>query len=127
MLRRVSARPQTSELDRMNMQHCRDVSIECHKICAETANYCLEAGGDLAQSAHVRVLLDCAQVCQTSADLLIRVSDLQVMTCQVCADVCERCASVCDAFPDDAQMQACADTCRACAATCRDMTRAEAA
>ena len=67
------------------------------------------------------MLLDCAEICQTSANFMLRMSDLHGLTCGVCAEVCERCAEDCERFVDDIMMQACAQACRHCAASCREM------
>ena len=112
-----SAGQQMSEEMRQCIQACSD----CHRICMETVNYCLQQGGTHAEAAHIRLLLDCAEICRTSADFMIRGSDLHGRTCAVCAEVCERCAEDCERFGDDAQMKACAETCRRCAESCRRM------
>jgi hypothetical protein len=66
-------------------------------------------------------MMDCAAICQTSADFMLRGSPLHTLTCGVCAEVCERCAASCEKFPEDAMMQQCAETCQSCAASCREM------
>ncbi len=103
------------------MQKCIDNCLDCHSVCTETVNYCLQKGGPHAEPNHIRLLLDCAEICQTSADFMLRGSDLHHETCGVCADVCEQCAADCDHFGDDKVMKACADTCRKCAQSCRQM------
>jgi hypothetical protein len=99
------------------IQHCTD----CHNICLETMAYCLQLGGRHAQAPHLRLLLDCAEICQTSANFMLRRSDLHGRTCAICAEICERCAQDCAQFGDDSQMQACAEVCSSCAASCRRM------
>lgn len=79
-----------------------------------------------SEPAHIRLMLDCAEICQTSANFMLRGSDLHASTCGVCAQVCEQCATDCDRMGDDAQMKACADMCRRCAETCRQMSMAMA-
>jgi hypothetical protein len=103
------------------MRDCIRNCTECHNICLETAAYCLQMGGKHAEAAHVRLLLDCAEICQTSANFMLRGSDLHGRTCAVCAEVCERCGQDCDQFGDDAQMRACAELCYHCAESCRQL------
>jgi hypothetical protein len=105
----------------MDMNTCIADCTACHRICMETMAYGLGKGGRYAEAAHIRLLLDCAEICQTSADFMIRGSDLHKATCRVCAEVCARCAESCAAFTGDAQMQRCAETCRRCAECCRQM------
>jgi hypothetical protein len=104
------------------MLQCMRECLNCHAICLRTAMHCLEQGGKHAEAAHIRLLLDCADICQTSANFLMRGSDLHPRTCAVCAEVCRRCAEECGRFGEDAQMKACADTCHACAESCRRMS-----
>jgi hypothetical protein len=103
-----------------SIRECTD----CHRICTETITYCLQQGGPHAEAAHIRLLLDCAEICQTSANFMLRGSDLHGRTCGVCAEVCARCAQDCERFSDDVQMRRCAQTCRSCAESCRSMARA---
>lgn len=103
------------------MQECIDNCLTCHSTCVEATNHCLQMGGPHAEPTHIRLLMDCAQVCQTSADFMLRMSDLHPETCGVCADVCERCAIDCERFGDDETMKACAQVCRKCAESCRSM------
>lgn len=72
-------------------------------------------------SSHLALMLDCVEICQTSANFMLRNSALHRRTCGVCAEICDMCAMDCQRFADDAQMQACADACRRCAASCREM------
>lgn len=106
------------------VQQCIDNCLECHSICMETITYCLEKGGKHAEANHIRLLQDCAQICQTSADFMIRVSDIHPQTCGVCAEVCERCAKSCEQFEGDAVMRRCAEMCHRCADSCRKMSMA---
>jgi hypothetical protein len=103
------------------MRRCIEECTTCHEVCLATVAHCLEAGGEHAEAAHVRLLLDCAQICVTSADFMLRGSELHGETCGACAVVCERCAESCERFADDEVMSACADVCRRCAESCRRM------
>lgn len=103
------------------MEQCIKLCEECHHTCLETITYCLGQGGKHAEAAHIGLLLDCAAICHTSTDFMLRSSPLHGRICAVCAEVCDRCAQDCDQFGDDPQMKACADTCRRCADSCRRM------
>ena len=103
------------------MQQCIKDCEDCHHICIETVAYCLQTGGRHAEASHIGLLLDCAAICHTSADFMLRGSALHGRICAVCAEVCDRCAQSCDQFGDDAQMKACGDACRRCAESCRRM------
>jgi hypothetical protein len=80
-------------------------------------------GGKHAAADHIRTLMDCAQICETSADFMVRGSDLHAHTCAACAAVCEACAVSCERL-GGAEMKRCAEECRRCADSCRAMSQA---
>jgi hypothetical protein len=106
------------------MQECLELCTFCHDACLDTVNYCLTTGGRHAEANQIRLLLDCAEICQTAANYMLRGSDLHTLTCATCAEVCQRCADACATFGDDEQMKMCEDACRACAESCRKMAQA---
>jgi hypothetical protein len=84
-------------------------------------NHCLEMGGKHVEPKHVKLMTDCIEICQTSADFMTRGSKLHESVCAACADVCEACAVSCDAIGGD-EMKHCAELCRKCAKSCREMS-----
>lgn len=104
-----------------DMEGCIEACTNCHHVCTETLSHCLETGGEHTEAAHVRLLLDCAAICQTSADFMLRGSEFHPHVCGVCAEICDRCATDCERFSDDSEMQRCAQACRRCAESCRRM------
>jgi hypothetical protein len=101
------------------MQSCIDKCLECHSVCLSMAmNHCLEAGGKHLEPDHFRLMIACAEICQTSANFMLIGSDLHKRVCAVCAEVCEACAKSCEEIGN---MQECVDACRACAESCRQM------
>lgn len=105
------------------MQQCIRDCLDCYSSCLQTVTHCLGLGGRHAEQAHIRLLLDCAEICQTSAGFMSRGSDIHQRICGVCAEICQRCADDCERFTDDAQMKACAEVCRRCAGSCRQMAK----
>jgi hypothetical protein len=106
---------------REQLQQCIKECLNCHSACLAMVTYCLQKGGTHAEQNHIRLLLDCAEICQTSENFMLRVSPFHKRTCGICAEICIQCAQDCARFGDDAQMQACADTCRRCAESCQQM------
>ena len=102
-------------------RECIEECRNCHDVCLSTAAYCLEQGGRYAEAGQLTRLLDCAELCQTSANFMLRGSDEHRRTCAACATVCQRCAEECAEFTNDSAMQECADTCRRCADACERM------
>lgn len=119
---------QDLSLNQLNdeMLQCIQNCLDCHSICLNTITYCLQQGGHHAEPNHIRLMMDCAESCQTSANFMLRNSDLHSRFCGACADVCNRCAQDCDRMGDDIQMKACAEMCRHCAESCRRMAMAHA-
>ena len=106
---------------------CIELCQDCHKACQETLMYCLQQGGRHAQANHVRLMLDCSEICQTAMNFMQRGSDLHVHACAACAEVCRRCAEDCQRMSDadnDNRMAACAEMCRRCAESCQRMAHA---
>ena len=94
-----------------------DACIACYRSCTETVRHCLERGGDHVALAPMTLLLDCAEHCRTSADLMLRGSPQHHLTCGVCAELCDLCAVHCDRLGHTV----CAQACRTCAQTCHAM------
>ncbi len=106
------------------MQECIQNCLDCHNVCLQEAmNHCLEAGGKHTEPAHFRLMMNCAEICQTSANFMLSGSDLHTLTCGVCAEVCERCADDCERV---GEMDECVQTCRRCAASYWKMAGAAA-
>jgi hypothetical protein len=103
------------------VRQCIDECVRCHEVCLSTIPYCLEQGGEHATESHIVLLQDCAAICQTSTDFMLRGSDEQERICAACAAICRRCANECDRHADDDVMRACAEACRRCAEACERM------
>ena len=103
------------------VHQCINECLNCHNVCLNTITYCLEQGGGHAEAGHIRLLLDCADICQTSADFMLRGSPRHTRTCGVCAEICALCAEECERYQDDAHMQNCAQACLRCAESCGQM------
>lgn len=109
-----------------SMRACIDECQTCHALCLECASHCLSLGGKLAGYEHQTLLQDCADICRTAADFMLRGSALHRETCRACAEVCDRCAASCESMGGDAMMKKCAEACRRCAESCRQMAGAAA-
>lgn len=109
-----------------DMDRCIEACLNCHEVCLESIPHCLDLGGAHARPAHISTLMDCAEICRTDADFMMRGSAFHQEICSACAWVCEACAKSCDALAAERQMQLCADQCRRCADLCREMAKARA-
>ena len=68
------------------MRECIQNCLDCHAICLETAIQCLTIGGKHASVEHQRILQDCAQICVTCADFMLRGSTHQLRVCGDCGE-----------------------------------------
>ena len=73
-----------------DMKACIDECRASHQVCVETARYCLDTGSAHVASAHLRLLIDCAEVCQATANAMLRDSVVHKTLCSACADICNR-------------------------------------
>lgn len=109
----------THSMDHKALEPCIEACNLCHAKCLHTAMvHCLNTGGKHVKAEHFRLMLNCAEVCQTSANLMLSGSAFHMKFCELCADICEACAKSCEAI---GQMEDCVKTCRACAESCRKM------
>jgi cob(I)alamin adenosyltransferase len=103
------------------IQECIEECSTCHHVCLLTSAYCLSQGGKHVEPTHLALLADCADICQTTANLLLRGSDQHATACAACEAICRACERSCAAFSDDSNMRECADACRRCADACEKL------
>jgi hypothetical protein len=118
--------PRTTKQMLEHFSECLENCLACYRVCTETMSHGWQLGGHYAEAAHLRLLADCADICQTSANFLMRGSERHSSVCAVCAEVCLRCAEQCERFADDEWMKVCAAACRRCAESCQLMTAMQA-
>src|SRR3954447_26737858 len=105
-----------------DMQSCIDACDYCHRMCLQSAmNHCLETGGEHVEPTHFRLMMNCAEICQTSANFMLSDSNYHAQVCGVCAEICDACAESCDQLEG---IEDCAEACRECAKHCRNMSGA---
>lgn len=101
------------------MQACIEACSHCHQVCLQTAmNHCLETGGKHVEADHFRLMMNCAEICQTSANFQLSSSHFQQRLCEVC----EACAADCEKIGG---MDECVKACKKCAESCRKMASAQ--
>ena len=88
------------------IRQCIDECVRCNEVCLSTIPYCLEQGGQHAEEAHIVLLQDCATICRTNADFMLRGSDEHERICEATAAICRRCANECDPDRSSASMRA---------------------
>jgi hypothetical protein len=102
------------------MELAIEACSQCHRVCLETMRVALTMGGKYAAAEFVELLNDCAQICQTSADFMIRGSGYHRIICGACAEICRACEQSCRRLGGE-EMNACAEVCARCAESCTRM------
>ncbi len=103
------------------VQQCIDACQKCHDICLQTAlTHSLRAGGKHAAEEHLRLMINCSEICQTSANFMLSGSSLHGAVCAACAEICDACGKSCEQVGD---LDECLQACRQCAASCEDMAK----
>ena len=101
------------------MQQCLNNCLACYRLCTATAAHVMHGQSARSEAAHLVSLLDCAQICSTHADFMLRRSPHTMLLASECEMICTACATQCEAHHDqDGIMLACAEACRKCAASC---------
>lgn len=101
------------------MQDCIEACLDCYRTCQQMAlTHCLQQGGKHVEPEHFRLMLDCAEICRTSAHLMLNNSPFHTATCGTCAEVCRACAESCEKLDG---MEDCAKVCEQCAQSCERM------
>ena len=101
------------------MRSCIEDCQACAAVCLSDAiQHCLAKGGRHTEPEHFKLMLDCAEFCQTAANFMARGSDHVAHVCRECAEICRACADSCEALGDMAE---CVEACRRCAESCEKM------
>ncbi len=99
-------------------QRCIDACLHCFQVCAREAMvHCLDAGGKHTEPAHFRTMLACAEMCRTTATIMLMQVENHDPVCTACEQLCLQCAKSCDGIPE---MRECAAHCRSCADACHE-------
>lgn len=106
-----------------DMQECIEECLNCHAVCTMTLQHCIASGGEITEVNLVGLLLDCAELCQTSANYMLRGSPYHVITCAAAAELCRACEEACRGVSNDEQLTHCADVCAGCAEACDRMAQ----
>jgi hypothetical protein len=110
------------------MQQCIELCRDCHAMCMQTIAHGLKLGGRHAVPDHIRLLMDCAQMCTTTVDYMLRGSSFHDRVCRLCSDLCAQCGQDCvKVAGDDQLIKRCIEVCRQCAESCERMASEVAA
>lgn len=111
----------TTQVSPAELERCAHACHECQDVCLATLTHCLRRGGRHAEFEHIRMMLDCIDICTSTHALLHRHSHLHEQACRLCAVACVHCGEDCERIADDPRMQRCVEACYRCADVCERM------
>ena len=92
-------------------------------VCSETLRFSLDGRDELSLPSHLRHLVDCGEILQTTQNAMLRGSELSLMLAAVCMEACEKLASSCRTMNGaDPQLAACVEACEETAEACRALS-----
>lgn len=94
-----------------------DILAECTKACYNCFIKCLEEKDTPIMAACIKINVDCAQICQTTAAFISRGSEDSKSLMKICVEICKKCNEICSKHNPD-HCQQCADACYKCAIAC---------
>jgi len=101
------------------IEKCLRCCITCWKMHEETTSV---IDIERFRSLHLH-LVECAEICRTTASFLRWNSAFCKAACALCAETCERCAWECARIPGDEQARRVLEACEQCAGACRVLTQ----
>jgi hypothetical protein len=124
-----SSSPNRIAPDSRAIEACIEACAECERACAACADACLGAPDPGPLRKCIRLNLDCADICNTSARVLTRQfhASLKFIRVQIeaCALVAAACGAECLANAETHRhCRFCADACKRCEEACRKALRA---
>lgn len=94
---------------------------DCAAMCCETWDILLNRSDVTMRKFQIKLLSDCASVCELCAKFIAENSVLIKSLCDYCAFVCEYCAKECLKH-NERESQMCGQMCLNCARDCRAFT-----
>lgn len=110
------------------LRDCIEACGDCLRVLRSYARNGARAGpGSRRERAMWRLMLDCAEVCEATANLLRADLACPPQRIEACRKLCAECAAACDATAPSGPIGACAAACRRCAQACMAVSARSAA
>ena len=105
----------------MEIEECIARCMRCYRTCLEILASSLEARGNPPRPAHLALLLECAEMCRSNAEMMIRHASACERECG-CMEICRPCALSCEEIADEASRRCVEASCTA-ARSCPSLAR----
>ena len=125
----LDAHPQPAASNGDAARACIAACQTCAMVCTTCVDACLHERDVASLRDCIRLDLDCADICETTARLLARASHTDAATLRLqvraCEQACRTCETECAKHARHMEhCRVCAEACRVCADACRDMATA---
>ncbi|MDP2313612.1 MAG: four-helix bundle copper-binding protein [Pseudomonadota bacterium] len=123
----LNAHPQRARMDNVQGFTAAIVAcLDCAFVCNSCADACIAEDKVKTLQRCIRLDLDCAAICATTAGLLSRAYDADASTLraqlQACLAACVACAEECERHAGQHEhCRICAETCRTCERACQQV------
>lgn len=119
----LATHPRSGAMDRAALVECLKACHDCAAACTMCADACLAEDQVPMLRRCIRLNLDCAAICETTAAVLSRQTepDPAVLRAQLqaCIEACRVCGDECASHAQHHEhCRVCAESCRRCAAAC---------
>jgi hypothetical protein len=123
LLAMLQAHPEAPPESREQLAETLEYLAVCSQACLLCADACLAEKNPLALGECIRTNLDCADICQTTSAMLLRVGDqwavIQHAQIHACVVACDLCASQCaEHGRQHEHCRICAEICQRCQEKC---------
>jgi hypothetical protein len=117
--------------DPETLSRCIEACSVCGHACTACADACLGEGAVAEIAKCIRLNLDCADVCEVTARVLLRHFAIDLKSAQTlieaCAIACRSCGDECERHWEHMEhCRLCAEACRLCEQACNDLLSAVA-
>lgn len=95
-----------------------DMLAGCAAACNHCSTACLGEKDVQMMATCIKLDMDCAQMCTTTAAFVARGSLHAQHLLKECAEICRQCAQECEKHAHMKHCRRCAEACRKCTETC---------
>ena len=119
--------PREFNIDRQLLVRCIEACHVCTEACTQCADDCLSEQNVQELVKCIRLNLDCADVCATTARVVSRQTEYDAnvtrAVLQACITTCHSCGDECQHHAERGMehCRICADECRRCEKACSDL------
>lgn len=108
-------RPDTQQMHTKTMKSLQDCAMMCEQMCT----LLLEKADVASRNIQLRLLRDCADICDLCMKYIARHSMYAKSLCHFCSYICEACGNECLKHADH-ESRMCGQMCLECAKDCRN-------